>query len=352
MWSSIGVFVLGIVFLGTQSAHIPIICKSLDNCAVDEEFSSKYKQIKDIAVTAQKLSENAKNVEELRASQQQLQDAIAQLKTIPPSAKVYDAAKKELSDYQSQLTKIQSRLDKENQAIDSINQAKQQAQDAEEQREKARTVSEYEAVKDKWDNVLAILNDIPSDVFISVTNLKNSYESKKKEVVAIIEDLNKPTPSPEPTPTSTPTPDPTPTPTPTSERTPSLSDPKWDYSVFNSRKTYSDTEIQYILKSGARYDDSNKQVEWIVDEKITCFRFDETYTFLFCSSLPLNRGLSAVFKDVDGVPIGSQVLFEDGGNNPKRERNITTYRYRYILSIPDSVWSGWSKVSQVIIEKQ
>ncbi|BAZ86849.1 protein kinase [Dolichospermum compactum NIES-806] len=355
MWSSIGVFVLGIVFLGTQSAHIPIICKSLDNCAVDEKFSSQYQQAKDMAVTAQKLSESAKNVEELRASQQQLQDAIAQLKTIPTSAKVYDAAQKELSDYQSQLTKIQSRLDKENQALDSINEAKQQAQDAEEQMGKAQTVSEYEAVKEKLQQAIATLNDIPSDTFISerVTNLKESYQSKREEVDAKIREVKPtPTPSPEPTPTSTPTPDPTPTPTPTSERTPSLSDPKWDYSVFNSRKTYSDTEIQYILKSGARYDDSNKQVEWIVDEKITCFRFDETYTFLFCSSLPLNRGLSAVFKDVDGVPIGSQVLFEDGGNNPKRERNITTYRYRYILSIPDSVWSGWSKVSQVIIEKQ
>jgi serine/threonine protein kinase len=353
-WSSIGVFVLGTVFLGTQSEHIPIICKPLDNCAIDEEFSSKYKQAKDITVTAQNLFESAKNVEELRASQQQVQDAIAQLKTIPTSAKIYNTAQKELSDYQSQLTKIQRRLDKENQAIDSINEAEQQAKDADEQIRKAQTVSEYEAVKEKWDKALAILNDIPSDVFISVTNLKNNYESKKKEVVAIIEDLNKPTPSPEPTPTSTPTPDPTPTPTPTSERTPSLSDPKWDYSVFNSRKTYSDTEIQYILKSGSRYDDSNKQVEWIVDEKITCFRFDETetYTFLFCSSLPLNRGLSAVFKDIDGVTIGSQVLFKDGGNNPKREGNITTYRYRYILSIPDSVWSGWSKVSQVIIEKQ
>ncbi|MCE2721169.1 MAG: protein kinase domain-containing protein [Dolichospermum sp.] len=350
-WSSIGVFVLGTVFLGTQSEHIPIICKPLDNCAIDEEFSSKYKQAKDITVTAQNLFESAKNVEELRASQQQLQDAIAQLKTIPTSAKIYNTAQKELSDYQSQLTKIQRRLDKENQAIDSINQAKQQAQDAEEQMRKANEPEDYEAVKEKWDKALAILNDIPSDVFISVTNLKNSYESKKKEVVAIIA---KPTPSPEPTPTSTPTPDPTPTPTPTSERTPSLSDPKWDYSVFNSRKTYSDTEIQYILKSGSRYDDSNKQVEWIVDEKITCFRFDETetYTFLFCSSLPLNRGLSAVFKDIDGVTIGSQVLFKDGGNNPKREGNITTYRYRYILTIPDSVWSGWSKVSQVIIEKQ
>jgi serine/threonine protein kinase len=207
MWSSIGVFVLGIVFLGTQSAHIPTICKSLNNCAVDEKFSSKYKQIKDIAVTAQKLSENAKNVEELRASQQQLQDAIAQLKTIPTSAKVYDTAKKELSDYQSQLTKIQSRFDKENKALDSHNEAKKQAQDADEQRGKAQTVSEYEAVKDKLQQAIATLNDIPSDTFISerVTNLKESYQSKRQEVVAKIEDLNKPTPSPEPTPTSTPT---------------------------------------------------------------------------------------------------------------------------------------------------
>ncbi|MFM6861558.1 MAG: hypothetical protein ACKPKG_13025, partial [Dolichospermum sp.] len=155
-------------------------------------------------------------------------------------------------------------------------------------------------------------------------------------------------PSPEPTPTSTPTPEPPFIPEPTLR----LSDPKWDYSVFNSRKTYSDTEIHYILKLGAKYDDSNKQVEWIVDEKITCFRYNETPygTFLFCSSLPLNREFSAVFKDVDGVTIGSQVLFEDGGNNPKREGNITTYRNRYILTIPDSVWSRWSEVSQVIIE--
>ncbi|MFM6370953.1 MAG: hypothetical protein ACKPGN_22455, partial [Dolichospermum sp.] len=110
-WSSIGVFVLGTVFLGTQSEHIPIICKPLDNCAIDEEFSSKYKQAKDIAVTAQKLFESAKNVEELRASQEQVQDAIAQIKTIPTSAKIYNTAQKELSDYQNQLTKIQRRLD-------------------------------------------------------------------------------------------------------------------------------------------------------------------------------------------------------------------------------------------------
>jgi serine/threonine protein kinase len=356
MWSSIGVFVLGIVFLGTQSAHIPIICKSLDNCAVDEKFSSQYEQGKDIAVTAQKLSESAKNVEELQASQQQLKDAIAQLKTIPTSAKIYNTAQNELSDYQTQLTKIQRRLDKENQAIDSINQAKQQAQDAEEQMGKAQTVSEYEAVKDKLQQAIATLNDIPSDTFISerVTNLKESYQSKREEVDAIIEDLKKPTPSPEPTPTSTPTPDPTPTPTPTSEPTPTLSDTKWDYSVFNSRKTYSDREIQYILKSGARYDDSNKQVEWIVDEKINCFGGSQLPDgSRVCFDFKLGVEFSAVFKDADGVTIETTNLYEDGKNSPiKQQGNITIYRYRYILSIPESVWSRWSEVSQVIIEKQ
>ncbi|MFM5888038.1 MAG: hypothetical protein ACKOQS_07075, partial [Dolichospermum sp.] len=87
--SSVGslLFVMGLVV--TQSAHIPIICKPLNNCAVDEKFSSQYQQVKDIAVTAQKLFESAKNVEELRASQEQVQDAIAQLKTIPTSAKIY-----------------------------------------------------------------------------------------------------------------------------------------------------------------------------------------------------------------------------------------------------------------------
>ncbi|MFM6623838.1 MAG: hypothetical protein ACKPJO_29305 [Dolichospermum sp.] len=159
-----------------------------------------------------------------------------------------------------------------------------------------------------------------------------------------------PSPSPEPTPTSTPTPEPPFIPEPTLR----LSDPKWDYSVFNSRKTYSNREIQYILKSGARYDDSNKQVEWIVDEKINCFGGSQLSDgSRVCFNFPGVEfsEFSAVFKDADGVTIETKNLYEDGKNSPiKRQGNITIYRYRYILSIPDSVWSRWSEVSQVIIE--
>lgn len=139
-----------------------------------------------------------------------------------------------------------------------------------------------------------------------------------------------PTITTEPTPTSTPTPEPSSIPEPTLR----LSNPKWDYSVFNSRKTYSDAEIQYILKSGARYDDSNKQVEWIVDKKINCFKI--------CFKFEISEtGFTALFKDRDAVTIGTQVLVEDGKDYPKR----------YILTIPDSVWSRWSEVTQVIIER-
>jgi serine/threonine protein kinase len=330
MWSSIGIFLLGTVFLGTQSAHIPIICKPLDNCAVDEKFSSQYQQAKDIAETAQKLSENAKNVEELRASQQELQDAIAQLKTIPTSAKVYDTAQKELSNYQSQLTEIQSSLDKENKALDSIKVAKEQAEDAEELMGKAQTLSEYEAVKEKWDKALAILNDIPSDVFISaeVTNLKNSYESKKEEVVAIIA---KPTPSPEPTPTSTPT--------PTSERTPSLSDPKWDYSVFNSSSVGDYAAFSYKMIEEPAFNQQNQQVEWIVEfsirpeaERSPAAR--EAYLKLEL----LQHGFRAEFIDSSGVFLGAKNLDKEGQGG---------YRRRYTLRVPNSIWEKWSKVAVV-----
>jgi hypothetical protein len=283
-------------------------------------------------------------VEELRASQQQLQDAIAQLKTIPTSAKIYNTAQNELSDYQTQLTKIQRRLDKENQAIDSINQAKQQAQDAEEQMGKAQTVSEYEAVKEKWDKALAILNDIPSDVFISVTNLKNSYESKKKEVVAIIEDLNKPTPSPEPTPTSTPTPDPTPTPTPTSERTPSLSDPKWDYSVFNSSSVGDYAVFSYKMIEEPAFNQQNQQVEWIVEFSIPPEAERSPAAREAYLRLELwQDGFRAKFIDSSGAFLGAKNLDKEGQAG---------YRRRYTLRVPNSIWEKWSEVSQVIIEKQ
>jgi serine/threonine protein kinase len=343
MWSSIGVFVLGIVFLGTQSAHIPIICKSLDNCAVDEKFSSQYEQGKDIAVTAQKLSESAKNVEELQASQQQLKDAIAQLKTIPTSAKIYNTAQNELSDYQTQLTKIQRRLDKENQAIDSINQAKQQAQDAEEQMGKAQTVSEYEAVKDKLQQAIATLNDIPSDTLISerVTNLKESYQSKRQEVDKIIEELNKPKPSP----TSEPTDPPDPPPFPAND----IKSPQWSYEVFNSN---SDSGSSRLIGK-PNFDQQKREVEWLVEYSTISRSNNETSPNSPLYKINKDLELLLVQQEIEGIGFFAEFKYSNGVSlgKAKLNREGTGNRIRYSLRISDNIWQKWSEISQVIITK-
>ena len=344
MWSSIGVFVLGIVFLGTQSAHIPIICKSLDNCAVDEKFSLQYQQAKDMAVTAQKLSESAKNVENLQTSQQQLQDAIAQLKTIPPSAKVYDTAQKELADYQSQLTKIQSRLDKESQALNSINEAKQQAKDADEQGGKAQTVSEYEAVKDKLQQAIATLNDIPSDTFISerVTNLKESYQSKREEVDAKIREVK---PTPTPIPTSKPTDPPDPLPFPAND----IKSPQWSYEVFNSN---SDSGSSRLIGK-PNFDQQKRYVEWLVEYSTISPSNNETSPKSSLDKINDDLKLLLVLQEIEGL--GFFAEFKDSNGvileKAKLNREGTGNRIRYSLRISDNIWQKWSEISQVIITK-
>jgi len=341
-------FVMGL--LVTQSAHIPTICKSLNNCAVDEKFSSQYQQAKDMAVTAQKLSESAENVEDLQASQQQLKDAIAQLKTIPPSAKVYDAAKKELSDYQSQLTKIQSRLNKENQAFDSINEAKEQAKDIDEQMGKAQTVSDYEAVKDKLQEAIATLNDIPSDTFISerVTNLKETYQLKREDVDAKIRKV-KPTPTPEPTPTSTPEPTDQLDPLPSSAN--DIKSPQWSYEVFNSNSNSGSSR----LIGKPNFDQQKRYVEWLVEystispsnnettPKSSLAKINDDLKLLLVQQEIEGLGFFAEFKDSDGVSLEIE--------KAKLNREGTGNRIRYSLRISDNIWQKWSEISQVIITK-
>jgi hypothetical protein len=303
-----------------------------------------------MAVTAQKFSESVKNVEELRASQQQLQDAIAQLKTIPTSAKIYNTAQKELSDYQSQLTKIQRRLDKENQAIDSINQAKQQAQDAEEQRGKAQTVSEYEAVKDKLQQAIATLNDIPSDTFISerVTNLKESYQSKRQEVDKIIEKLKKPTPTPSPTPSPEPLPtsDPRdPLPFPAND----IKSPQWSYEVFNSN---SDSGSSRLIGK-PNFDQQKREVEWLVEYSTISRSNNETSPNSPLYKINKDLELLLVQQEIEGIGFFAEFKYSNGVSlgKAKLNREGTGNRIRYSLRISDNIWQKWSEISQVIITK-
>ncbi|MDB9523921.1 hypothetical protein PN480_18510 [Dolichospermum circinale CS-1225] len=143
--------------------------------------------------------------------------------------------------------------------------------------------------------------------------------------------LSNPKSEPEPTPTSTPTPEPPSIPEPTLR----LSNPKWDYRAFNSNvKTQVYGGGSYRLVDKPTFDENNRQVQWIAEymHENESFRYyGELYGLLY--------RFKAEFKDKDGILMDSITLNADGQGNRKR----------YTLTIPDSVWSRWSEVTQVII---
>ncbi|WP_217385707.1 hypothetical protein, partial [Dolichospermum sp. UHCC 0259] len=246
--------------------------------------------------------------------------------------------------YQSQLTKIQRRLDKENQALDSINQGKQQAKDAEEQREKAQTVSEYEAVKDKLQQAIATLNDIPSDTFISerVTNLKETYQSKREEVDAKIREVK---PTPTPIPTSKPTDPPDPLPFPAND----IKSPQWSYEVFNSN---SDSGSSRLIGK-PNFDQQKRYVEWLVEYSTISPSNNETSPKSSLDKINDDLKLLLVLQEIEGL--GFFAEFKDSNGvileKAKLNREGTGNRIRYSLRISDNIWQKWSEISQVIITK-
>jgi hypothetical protein len=149
-------------------------------------------------------------------------------------------------------------------------------------------------------------------------------------------------PAPTPTITTEPTPISTPTPKPPSipEPTLRLSNPKWDYSAFNSNvKTQDGSDGSYRLVDKPNFDENNRQVQWIAEY------ISKSENWVVRDFLERNHatlyGFKAKFKDKDGIIMDSITLNADGQGN----------RTRYTLTIPNSVWKRWSEVSQVIIER-
>jgi hypothetical protein len=145
-----------------------------------------------------------------------------------------------------------------------------------------------------------------------------------------------PTITTEPTPISTPTPEPPSIPEPTLR----LSNPKWDYSAFNSNvKTQDGSDGSYRLVDKPNFDENNRQVQWIAEY------ISKSENWVVRDFLERNHatlyGFKAKFKDKDGIIMDSITLNADGQGN----------RTRYTLTIPNSVWKRWSEVSQVIIER-
>ncbi|MFM5997799.1 MAG: hypothetical protein ACKO9U_25025, partial [Dolichospermum sp.] len=134
----------------------------------------------------------------------------------------------------------------------------------------------------------------------------------------------------------------TPASTATTESTSRLSNPKWDYSVFNSDIKTQDGSYEgsYKLIKEPAFDQQNKQVEWIVQysiplvENATPVQIDINNSLV---KIELANGFRVQFIDIDAVILGEKNLDEEGQGN----------RRRYTLRVPNSIWEKWSKVAIV-----
>ena len=149
-------------------------------------------------------------------------------------------------------------------------------------------------------------------------------------------DPSPPVAAPKPIPTSTPT-------ITTTEPTPNLSNPKWDYSVFNSGSVGDYAAFSYKMIEEPSFNQQNQQVVWIVEFSISpeaegSPAAREAYLKLEL----LQHGFRAEFIDSSGEILEAKNLDKEGQGG---------YRRRYTLRVPNSIWEKWSKVAIVKVVK-
>jgi hypothetical protein len=149
-------------------------------------------------------------------------------------------------------------------------------------------------------------------------------------------DPSPPVAAPKPIPTSTPT-------ITTTEPTPNLSNPKWDYSVFNSGSVGDYAAFSYKMIEEPSFNQQNQQVVWIVEFSISpeaegSPAAREAYLKLEL----LQHGFRAEFIDSSGEILEAKNLDKEGQGGNRR---------RYTLRVPNSIWEKWSKVAIVKVVK-
>jgi len=145
--------------------------------------------------------------------------------------------------------------------------------------------------------------------------------------------VSEPSPSPKAIPTSTPT--------ITTEPTPSLLNPKWDYSIFNSGSVGNteDSAFSYKMIEEPAFNQQNQQVEWIVEFSIPPQAEGSPAAKDAWLKLELlQHGFKAEFIDSSGMFLGAKNLDKEGKEGNRR---------RYTLRVPNSIWEKWSKVAMV-----
>jgi serine/threonine-protein kinase len=169
--------------LVTQIPKIDFLCSTFNNCLTDSEYQEAIAIGKD-AISSGK---QAKNIEELQTSKNNLNRAIGILERIPNNSSNYQNAQTNLTEYREQLQQIEAKINNENNhatALKSIEDRIEQLK-----QEKPSTLDDYEKTKEKWNKLAEEIKKIPNDVAIA-ENVKirtSEIESKIQATQAQID---------------------------------------------------------------------------------------------------------------------------------------------------------------------
>jgi hypothetical protein len=173
-WKKIAIGSFAVLLLGgitvSGSPYIKPICQVLNNCRPDpqeQEFAKRYEQAVKQADSARILAQNPQSIEQLQSVRDRLNNAITQLKQIPPDAEIYPEVQKVLPDYQAQLTEIEAQITKEAQAQEQLEEAEAIAREAAELTDDAQNVPQLEEAKARWQEAVEELNAISSDSLVA-----------------------------------------------------------------------------------------------------------------------------------------------------------------------------------------
>lgn len=203
-WKTIALIVLPTLLLvggvaSLESPRIGFLCGALNNCAADKPFNESYNSAVKQAADSRVLGQNAQTAQELQTARDRLKNAIDQLSSILPTAKVYPDAQKLLPSYQSELTAMEAHLTREQQAMKQLEEAEAIATNAPKETELSKQ-------KAAWTQAANKLKAIASDSFVADKVKARLAECDRKIKEIEISDPQLPSLEP-PSPQATPTPD-------------------------------------------------------------------------------------------------------------------------------------------------
>ena len=129
---------------------------------------------------------NYKTLEDLEEADSTITSAIAKLVQIPSEALVYPQAKVKLGEYDQKRAEIRSNIAQEKTAQEKLKEVETIAQKAKQEIDLAKTISQLETVKQKWQEATNKLQEIDNTSLIA--KQIGQYQSEYEQQISQIEE--------------------------------------------------------------------------------------------------------------------------------------------------------------------